>query len=117
MDILDTFDKQAAASEQISSVASKATIIGGTGTGAFAFINGDNILAIIGIACSIATFLVNWVYKRRGHKLSERKLEMEYEMRMLAEQRRQQLADAQIMAMQSGYILPQIQDTAQGASL
>lgn len=116
MDILDTFDKQAAASAHVSDIASKATIVGGTGTSAYAFLGGDNLLSTIGIICTVATFLVNWIFKRREYRLKERKLKMEYDMQMLAEKRRQQLADAQIMAMQSGYIpLHQMKDTETGA--
>lgn len=118
MDIVDTLEKQAAASAQVSDIASKATIVGGTGTSAYAFFGGDNLLSTIGIICTVATFLVNWFFKRREYKLNEKRLEMEYDMRMLAEKRRQQLADAQIAAMQSGCAIPPpAPDTTPGAPL
>lgn len=118
MDIIDTFEKQALASAQISDAASKATIVGGAGTSVYTLFGGDMMLSTIGIICTICTFLVNWYYKRREHNLNERKLEMEYDMRMLAEQRRQQIADAQIAAMKSGCAIPpQAPDTTRGAPL
>lgn len=106
MDNMQALEQSAAASAQVSGVASKATIIGGTGTSAYTLLGGDMTLSIIGIICTIGTFLVNWYFKRKEHKLNERKLELEYEMRMLAEQRRQMETDARIAALHSGHIPP-----------
>ena len=80
-------------------------------------LGGDVAITVIGIACTIGTFIINWVFKKREHTLNERRLEMEYEMRMLAEQRRQMVADAQIAAMQSGFIHNITPDTTRGTPL
>ena len=116
---IEEFGRQAAASGAIADAAGKATIGGGTVATAYSVFGSDHMLTLIGIICTVGTFIITWVYKRREYKLNEKKLEMEYKMRILAEQRRQQLTDAQIHALREGHAVtvPCETNTTQGAPL
>lgn len=110
---IEEFGRQAAESGAIADAAGKATIGGGTVATAYSVFGSDHLLTLIGIICTVGTFIITWVYKRREYKLNERKLEMEYEMRMLAEQRRERESEARISALLDGKDVNVACDTTQ----
>lgn len=114
---LNDFAAQAAASAQVSGVASKATIIGGTGASIYTLLGGEFTLSLIGIICTVCTFALNWYFKRREYKLNEKRLELEKELRLLAEKRRQMESDARIALMQSGFVPPIFDKSTQKGDL
>lgn len=102
---MDAFllDKQAADSAAISNVASKTTIGGGIITAGYAMMNSDFLLSAAGVLCAVCTLLVNWVYKRKEHNLQQQKIKMEYELKLMAEARRERESRARIDAIKTAF--------------
>lgn len=118
MDNMQTLEHSAAASAAISSAASKATIGGGIATTFSSIIGSDVFISAVALGCTVCTFLVNWIFKRREYRLNKQKLELEYDLKMMAEQRKQAASDAYIAALRGGVISSRLMhpphDTQQG---
>lgn len=113
---LQAIEQSAAASAAISGVASKATIGGGIGATIYTLLGNDTFISVIAVACTVCTFLVNWIFKRREYNLNIRKLEMEMDLRRQAEARRERESLARIDAMRNGgTYYPPLPDTLTGA--
>lgn len=67
-----------------ASVTGKISVASGAGTAVYSASSGHNMIAILSIIFTAATFFVNWYYERRNTALAEEKAKREYE---LAQQR------------------------------
>lgn len=97
--MMDDLMKQAADSAAISGVSSKVTVASGTGTAIYSMVSSDHVFAIVGIVCTIATFIVTWYYKRREFKLKQEHMRFEQQIAREAEDRLAKESLARIEAM------------------
>ena len=110
--------------DAISGIAGKLTVASGAGGAALSISYGEYILAIIPAAIAVASFILDWHYKRKSKELEKReqdiqaqlqreKNEREYELQQTRlqiqreqfaqiEARKERETQARIAAMQSG---------------
>lgn len=67
-----------------ASVTGKISVASGAGTAVYSASSGHNMIAILSIIFTAATFFVNWYYEKRNTALAEEKAKREHE---LAQQR------------------------------
>ena len=67
-----------------ASVTGKISVASGAGTAVYSASSGHNMIAILSIVFTAATFFVNWYYEKRNTALAEEKAKREHE---LAQQR------------------------------
>ena len=99
--MMDDLMKQAADSAAISGVSSKVTVASGTGTAIYSMVSSDHVFAVVGIVCTIATFIVTWYYKRREFKLKQEHMRFEQQIAREAEDRLARESLARIDALTS----------------
>ena len=63
-----------------ASISGKVSVASGAGTAVYATASGHNIIALLSIVFTAATFFVNWYYEKRNVQLSEEKAKREYEL-------------------------------------
>ena len=97
--MMNDLTTQAAESSVISSFASKATIVSGTGTAVYSAFLSEYLFTIIGIACTIGTLVVNWYYKKKELMLKEEHERMVQEANEKEQFRRDRESQARIAVM------------------
>ena len=70
--------------DRAASVTGKISVASGAGTAVYSASSGHNMIAILSIVFTAATFFVNWYYEKRNTALAQEKTEREHE---LAQQR------------------------------
>lgn len=63
-----------------ASVTGKISVASGAGTAVYSASSGHNMIAILSIIFTAATFFVNWYYEKRNAKLAQDKAERELEL-------------------------------------
>lgn len=70
----------AAHSDAVASIAGKMTIAGGTGSAVYAFNINENMLAIISVVFTIASFLLDLYAKKRAKEQRQHEIELQAEI-------------------------------------
>lgn len=76
---MNTTAQSLATSDAIGSVASKLTVASGAGTAVYAASSNENIIAILSVIFTAASFVLDWFSKRRSRELERLRLENENE--------------------------------------
>lgn len=112
----DYSTQQAATAGVISGIASKLSIFSGAGTAIFGTMTSEFLFAAVGAIGTIGTLLVNSYFKRKAHKLEQRRAEFEMEMARRAEERRLMVAQVQMEVMrESRSLMAPLPDTSPSA--
>lgn len=85
----------------VSSVAMKYGMGGGTVATAIGWLSSSGAAVLIGIAVTVLGFLVNYIFQRRRDKREAKRAELQYELELSEERRRQEMHVAQLEALRS----------------
>lgn len=98
--VRDTIQKLAT-DTAVTSVATKWGMGGGTVAAAYGWLTSNGGAVVIGILVTVLGFVINYIFQRRRDRREEEQREFDRKLALAEEERRQELHEAQLRAIQA----------------